>query len=324
MSHANTLDSKALKDILKAKGTLVEDWLATCLKPAAMHNCQGHATPPFLPTSLREAMEYSLMAGGKRLRPVLCLTTAQLCGLDAHKILPFACAIELIHTYSLIHDDLPAMDDDDLRRGKPSNHKQFGEAMAILAGDALLTDAFVFMSSVSSCCSTGAIGAENTLRALAYLGRAAGSHGMVGGQVLDMNYTGESNVSLEKLRTMHAMKTGALIQASCVCGALLAGAPLDVVTALESYGAALGTAFQIADDILDVTADTATLGKPAGSDTEQGKNTYPSLLGLEQSRVLAEEQKNKALEALAHLPQFTGEESAFLRGLATYVVARTS
>ncbi len=324
MSHTPILDVDALKARLKEKGAMVEQWLSSCLTSAAMNNCQGHATPPFLPPSLREAMEYSLLAGGKRLRPVLCLTTASMCGLEEKNALPFAAAIELIHTYSLIHDDLPAMDDDDLRRGKPSNHKQFGEAMAILAGDALLTDAFVFMTSVSSCTSTGTISAENTLRALAYLGRAAGSRGMVGGQVLDMNYTGEKDISLEKLRTMHAMKTGALIQASCVCGALLAGASLEVVQALEKYGAALGTAFQIADDILDITADTATLGKPAGSDTEQGKTTYPSLVGLEQSRVLAEEQKDRALQSLHGLTQIKDEESAFLRALASYVVARTS
>ncbi len=324
MNNMNVMEATAVKQSLKNTGAVVEQWLSTCLKANGIQNCQGHATPPFLPTSLREAMEYSLMAGGKRLRPVLCLTTAKLCGLEESKVLPFACAIELIHTYSLIHDDLPAMDDDDLRRGKPSSHKQFGEAMAILAGDALLTDAFVFMTCVASCCSTGAIAAENTLRALAYLGRAAGSHGMVGGQVLDMNYTGEQNISLEKLRTMHAMKTGALIQASCVCGALLAGAKLEVVKALEVYGAALGTAFQIADDILDVTADTATLGKPAGSDFEQGKNTYPSLVGLEQSRILAEEQKNIALQSLTQDVVFEGEEGAFLAGLASYVVARSS
>ncbi len=311
----------ALKQILKERGARVENFLANCLKAHAMNNCQGHSMPPFLPNSLREAMEYSLMAGGKRIRPILCMTTAKLCGLDEEKILPFAAAIEMIHTYSLIHDDLPAMDDDDLRRGKPSSHKQFGEAMAILAGDALLTDAFVFMTSVSSCCSTGAIGAEQCLRALAYLGRAVGSHGMVGGQVLDMQYTGEKNVTLESLRTMHAMKTGALLQASCVCGALLAGAELAMVKTLETYGAALGTAFQIADDILDVTADTATLGKPAGSDAEQGKNTYPSLVGLEQSRALAEEQKNIALQSLVGVE---GSEAEFLRGLASYVVVRSS
>ncbi len=319
-NDCTVLAPQNLKVLLKEKGSYVEKWLATCLKAHAMNNCQGHSVPPFLPSSLREAMEYSLMAGGKRLRPVLCLTTAALCGLAQDKVLSFACAIEMIHTYSLIHDDLPAMDDDDLRRGKPSSHKQFGEAMAILAGDALLTDAFAFMTSVSSCCSTGAVPAEHALRALAYVARAAGSHGMVGGQVLDMKYTGEKDVNLEKLRTMHAMKTGALIQASCVSGALLGGAELATVQALETYGAALGTAFQIADDILDVTADTATLGKPAGSDVEQGKNTYPSLVGLEKSRALALEQKELALQSLQ---DFAGEEAAFLRGLASYVVTRS-
>ncbi len=312
---------QALKSILQARKVMVEAWLGNCLKANSMSNCQGHSVPPFLPDSLRTAMEYSLLAGGKRVRPILCLTTAKMCGLEMEKILPFACAIEMIHTYSLIHDDLPAMDDDDLRRGKPSNHKQFGEAMAILAGDALLSDAFVFMTSVSSCCSTGSVGAEQSLRALAYLGRAVGSHGMVGGQVLDMQYTGKKDLRLEHLRAMHAMKTGALLQASCVCGALLAGAELSMVQSLERYGAALGTAFQIADDILDVTEDTTTLGKPAGSDAEQGKNTYPLLVGLEQSRALAEEQKNIALQSLADMQ---GEEADFLRELAGYVVERTS
>ncbi len=315
------LNTQSLKSILKTRKAMVETWLGNCLKAHAMTNCQGHSVPPFLPDSLRSAMEYSLLAGGKRIRPILCLTTAKLCGLEMEKILPFACAIEMIHTYSLIHDDLPAMDDDDLRRGKPSSHKQFGEAMAILAGDALLSDAFVFMTSVSSCCSTGNVGAEQSLRALAYLGRAVGSHGMVGGQVLDMQYTGKKDVRLEHLRTMHAMKTGALLQASCVCGALLASADLHVVQSLERYGAALGTAFQIADDILDVTADTATLGKPSGSDVEQGKNTYPLLVGLEQSRVLAEEQKNIALQSLEGLQ---GDEADLLRGLARYIIERTT
>ncbi len=318
---STAFDVQELKVVLQERAAMVEAWLGNCLKAHAMNNCQGHSVPPFLPNSLREAMEYSLMAGGKRIRPILCLTTAKLCGLNMEKILPFACAIEMIHTYSLIHDDLPAMDDDDLRRGKPSSHKQFGEATAILAGDALLTDAFVFMTSVSSCCSTGSVGAEECLRALAYLGRAAGSHGMVGGQVLDMQYTGKTDIRLENLRTMHGMKTGALLQASCVCGALLAGAELNIIKSLEVYGAALGTAFQIADDILDVTSDTATLGKPAGSDVSLGKNTYPALVGLEQSRLLAEEQKDIALQSLEH---FEGNEAQFLRSLAHYVVLRTT
>ena len=290
-----------MKCCLKERGQRVEAWLQQCLKDKA------------LPESLQEAMEYSLLAGGKRLRPVLCLTTACLCGSSETKAMPFAAAIEMIHTYSLIHDDLPAMDDDDLRRGKPSSHKAFGEATAILAGDALLTDAFAFMCEAQE-------PAPQVLRAVAELARAAGSAGMVGGQVLDMAFTG-GQVDLPALRAMHALKTGALLRASCVCGALLAGADDKTVAALGRYGAALGSAFQIADDILDVTADTATLGKPAGSDEAQGKCTYPSLLGLDRSRQLAEEQRDLAVYALEG---FTGTEAAFLRALAAYVVSRTA
>lgn len=290
-----------MKACLRQRGEAVEAWLALCL--------EGQDLPP----SLRKAMGYSLLAGGKRLRPVLCLTTAQLCGLSEAAVMPFACAIEMIHTYSLIHDDLPAMDDDDLRRGKPSSHKAFGEALAILTGDALLTDAFAFM------CMAQAPAAQ-VLRAVAELARAAGSCGMVGGQVLDMAFTG-GQTDLASLRRMHALKTGALLRASCVCGGLLAGADEKTVTALSTYGAALGSAFQIADDILDVTADTVTLGKPAGSDVEQGKCTYPSLLGLDRSRQLAEEQRQLAEHALTVLH---GPEAAFLRALAGYVVSRAS
>ena len=292
----------AMKARLKARGQRVEAYLAQCL--------EGRG----IPAALREAMQYSLMAGGKRLRPVLCLTTAALCGEDEARVLPFAAALEMIHTYSLIHDDLPAMDDDDLRRGKPSNHKVFGEAMAILAGDALLTDAFSFMCAVD-------LPAERVVRAVGRLATAAGASGMVGGQALDMLYTGRGGVTLEELRQMHALKTGALIKAACVCGALLGGGDAAMLAALEGYGAALGSAFQIADDILDVTADTETLGKPVGSDEEQGKCTYPSLLGLDRSRQLAEEQRAHAVRSLEAC---SGVEADFLRGLAEYVVSRSS
>ncbi len=295
------LDTAKMKEQLKQQAALVEAWLTTCLQDID------------LPPSLREAMEYSLLAGGKRVRPVLCLSSAKLCGLNDDAVMPFAASIELIHSYSLIHDDLPAMDDDDLRRGKPSSHIQFGEAMAILAGDALLTEAFSFMCMAK--CEP-----KNVLKALAYLAGAAGAAGMVGGQVLDMQYTGQEGVSLIQLKQMHSKKTGALLKASCVCAGLLAGVDEKVVNALENYGTALGTAFQIADDILDVTADTKTLGKPAGSDAEQGKNTYPSLVGLEQSRILAEEQKNIAI---ASLDSFDSAEAEFLRSLAIYVVERS-
>lgn len=292
----------AMKERLAQRGRMTEDFLSTCL--------DGRPLPP----RLRESMLYSLQAGGKRLRPVLCLTTAALCGLDVHKALPFAAAIEMIHTYSLIHDDLPAMDDDDLRRGKPSNHKAFDEATAILAGDGLLTDAFWILAQ------TG-VEPVRLLAAMKELAHAAGSAGMVGGQQWDMLYTGKESISLQELQTMHAMKTGALLRASCHCGAILAGADQNVETAVAAYGTALGAAFQIADDILDLVADTATLGKPAGSDAEQGKNTYPSLLGLEKSREMA---MGKAAEARKALSGLVGEEADFLCALADYTVMRTA
>jgi len=232
------------------------------------------------------------------------------------KCLPFAAALELVHTYSLIHDDLPAMDDDDLRRGKPSNHKKFDEATAILAGDGLLTDAFSLMLS---CAETGAVPAPLVVRAAQAVALAAGSGGMVGGQALDMEYTARAGVSFEELRTMHAMKTGALITASCVAGALLAGAEPSFEHRAREYGLNVGAAFQIADDILDVVGDTKTLGKPAGSDERQGKTTYPSLLGLDKSRELARQRADAAIEALAGLEH---QEADFLRALARYIVER--
>lgn len=296
------MNAQDMKALLRRRGAQVEDWLSTCL--------DGRELPP----RLRESMLYSLQAGGKRLRPVLCLTCAALCGLEPDAVLPFAGAIEMVHTYSLIHDDLPAMDDDDLRRGRPANHKAFDEATAILAGDGLLTDAFLAM------CATP-LPPERVLPAVAELARAAGSSGMVGGQEWDMLYTGAPAVSLPELRRMHAMKTGALLRASCVCGALLAGADAAGREAIAAYGTFLGAAFQIADDILDVTADTATLGKPAGSDAASGKNTYPSLLGLAASRELARDQAQAAQDALAG---FEGAEADFLRALALYTVTRAA
>ena len=293
---------QAMKRLLKERGAQVEAWLAVCL--------DGRDLPP----RLKESMLYSLQAGGKRLRPVLCMSTAAMCGLAPEKVLPFAGAIEMVHTYSLIHDDLPAMDDDDLRRGKPSNHKAFDEATAILAGDGLLTDAFYVMSGLD-------LPADRVLAALREFALAAGSSGMVGGQEWDMIFTGMESISLDQLRLMHAMKTGAILRASCVCGALLAGADAGALKAIGDFGAALGVAFQIADDILDVVSDTETLGKPAGSDEEQGKNTYPKLVGLEKSRELARGYADSAQAALA---RFDGQEAAFLAALADYTVNRTA
>ncbi|MCA1945361.1 MAG: polyprenyl synthetase family protein [Desulfovibrio sp.] len=292
---------ETMKGLLAHRAAQVEAALRTCLHQAD------------IPAPLLEAMEYSLHAGGKRLRPVLCLTAASLFGLSPEAVLPFACGIECIHTYSLIHDDLPAMDNDDLRRGKPTNHKVFGEATAILAGDGLLTEAFRLMGR------TRGVAAENLLQAISTMATAAGAAGMVGGQTLDMAYEQRTDITLPLLRDMHARKTGALIRAACHCGAILAGAPEADQHRLASYGAALGVAFQIADDVLDEVGDTAVMGKSAGSDRHRGKTTYVSLVGLAQSRDLA---CQAADEAAAHLQCYQGEEAAFLTALCRYVVDR--
>lgn len=297
-----------VKEKLKEFSEVVDAYLVTCLD----HLC--------MPLGLKEAMYYSLEAGGKRLRPVLCMTCYFLAsgGKPYKPMLPFAAGIELIHTYSLIHDDLPPMDNDDFRRGKPSSHKRFGEATAILAGDALLTDAFGFMVSVAD---TG-LNAADVLRAVRCVSDAAGSQGMVGGQVLDMAYTGaQGSVTLAMLRDMQAGKTGALLKAACVSGALLAGGESRICSAFEVYGAQLGLAFQIADDILNETGDSALLGKPVGSDAAHGKSTYPALVGLEESRRLAQK---ATCAAQAALGGFEGEMADFLRGLAQYVIERVS
>lgn len=289
-----------MKAELKALGALVEGRLATVFADGA---APGH---------LVASMEYSLMAGGKRLRPVLCLAWAELAGGRLDEVLDFACAIECIHTYSLIHDDLPAMDDDDLRRGKPSNHRQFDEATAILAGDGLLTEAFTLSSNLR-------LPAERVLKAIFHLSTAAGPRGMVGGQVLDMDFTGKG-ADLAQLRRMHAMKTGALIESSCVTGCILGGGDAVAQARASEYGRAVGLAFQVTDDILDVVGDTAALGKPAGSDEARGKSTYPALLGIEKSRDLARESVDQALAALA---AFSHPRADFLRAVAGYILDRT-
>ena len=301
------IDQSEVKTLLKREAALVEEWMAGCLKRRGA------------PEGLLAAMEYSLMAGGKRIRPVLCRLTVRMLVSDewADRIMPFAGALECIHTYSLIHDDLPAMDNDDLRRGKPSCHKQFDEATAILAGDGLLTDAFSLMASIEK----WGVPAEWVLNAIACVAGAAGTAGMVGGQFLDMQYTDKQGVTLEELAAMHAMKTGALLRAACVAGGILSGADEIPLDAVASYGSALGAAFQIADDILDVVGDEAEIGKPVGSDAALNKTTYVSLLGVEESRALAGRKVEEAVSALAG---FSGPESDLLRGLAAYVINRVS
>ncbi|MEW5773050.1 MAG: polyprenyl synthetase family protein [Thermodesulfobacteriota bacterium] len=293
-----------VKDTLAAYARRTEAYLAGCLR--------GKGAPE----GLLAAMEYSLLAGGKRMRPALCLAWAELGGLAGDAALPAAAALELVHTYSLVHDDLPAMDNDDLRRGRPTNHKVFGEAAAILAGDGLLTEAFSLILD-----NPGGLPPERVLRAAAVLARGAGPSGMVGGQAVDMELTGKTGVALPELRAMHAMKTGALITAACQAGAALSGAGEGFAARAEGYGRAVGVAFQIADDILDVVGDEKTIGKPVGSDQRQGKVTYVSLAGLDESRRLAHVAADEALE---HLASLDGPPAGFLRDLARYIVERVN
>ena len=266
-----------------------------------------------LQQKIYEAMEYSLYAGGKRLRPVLMLETAKMCGGNTQAVLPFACAMEMIHTYSLIHDDLPAMDNDDLRRGKPTNHKKFGEAMAILAGDALLNKAFETALSAKS---------DNPsliLRAMAMLANSSGTEGMIGGQVVDIESEGKQ-IDVSELRYLHLLKTGAIIRSSCTIGAVLAGAAEEEIKAVDEFASSLGVAFQIRDDILDCIGTEEELGKPIGSDAEEGKNTYVSLLGLDKSIELVAEYSQKAIKAL----QIFGEKAEFLKWVTEYLIKRNS
>jgi geranylgeranyl diphosphate synthase type II len=265
---------------------------------------------PALPTvGLEEAMRYSLLAGGKRVRPVLALATARALGADPERFLPAACAIELIHTYSLIHDDLPAMDDDDLRRGKPTSHVKFGEDVAILAGDGLFAEAVrIFAEQPGP--------PERVLAALAELSAATGVDGMVGGQFVDV--AGEAR-DAAALRDLHALKTGRLIEASVGVVAVLEGLPEPETIPYRRFAGELGVLFQIVDDILDVTGSDERLGKPSGSDERHGKITYVSLFGLDRARQLAAESHVKAKDALA---EARGAELGDLMSVADYIFTR--
>ena len=232
-----------------------------------------------IPDDIYKAVRYSVFNGGKRIRPILCLAAADAVGGDLGSVIPIACALELIHSYSLIHDDLPAMDNDDFRRGKPTCHKVFGEDIAILAGDALLTEAFVLLSRTEKV----RLSAEKRLTVIQEIAQAAGIDGMVGGQALDV--LSEKFVPDEKtLREIHRRKTGALIAAAVKSGAIISGAPKEKIQALAEYGINVGLAFQIADDILNVEGDRELMGKETGSDAARGKLTYPSLMGLEKAK----------------------------------------
>lgn len=268
----------AFTDQMARDQALIEDYLARAFAGETRH------------ADLQEAMEYSLLAGGKRIRPILTLETCRLCGGDVEAALPFACGVEMVHTYSLIHDDLPAMDNDGLRRGRPTNHIVYGEAAAILAGDALLTAAFEQLTKAE-------LPAERIVEAVMCLSRAAGSAGMVGGQALDMAGEGRA-LSREELELLQSLKTGALISAAAELGCIAAGGTPEQRSRVRAYAQALGRAFQVRDDMLDVISSQAELGKPVGSDRLNEKSTFVTALGLEGCATLVEELTRQALEAM--------------------------
>ncbi len=270
-----------------------------------------------LPASLHKSMRYSIFAGGKRVRPILLLAACEAVGGNLESAMPAACAMEMIHTYSLIHDDLPAMDNDDFRRGNPTNHKVFGEATAILAGDALLTEAFILLSSPKT---LDLAGASRLISAIHEIARCSGSYGMVGGQVVDMESEGRDDIDLATVQYIHTHKTGALIKASVKVGALLGGADASTLAAITRFGEIIGLAFQIADDILDIEGTTEEIGKDAGSDQARGKATYPALVGITAAKERADELIQMALDALVDLD----ERANPLREIASYIVRRKS
>ncbi len=266
------------------------------------------------PSKLHEAMTYSMRAGGKRLRPILALAACEAVGVPVDRVMPIAVALEMIHTYSLIHDDLPAMDNDALRRGKPTSHKVFGEAMAILAGDALLTEAFRLMARHRH----PKVDPQVLIQVIESIADAAGSRGMAGGQVVDLE-SEKKKISLEALEKLHRHKTGRLIQVSVEAGARLAGATPAQVEALGLYGEKIGLAFQIADDVLDIEGGEE-IGKDIGSDIAREKSTYPSLLGIEESKRLA----NTLTEEAIQLLKIFDDQADPLREIARYIVNRKS
>ncbi len=293
-----------IKSYLSAKRTLVEEALKSIL-PESDERLKTHF----------EALDYSLMAGGKRVRPILCMAAAEALGGDIAPLMDIPCALECIHTYSLIHDDLPAMDDDELRRGKPTNHMVYGEAEAILAGDGLLTMAFELLSRDNA----ALISTDIQLKIINLIARAAGSTGMVGGQALDIE-SEDKEIPFAALRLIHSCKTGALITASVQSGALLGGADEDEFLAMTSYGRNIGLAFQIVDDLLNVLGTTEQLGKAAGSDAKHNKATYPAIFGLAVTKEKAGEAVAAALEALRYFDY----KADPLRALAEYIYTRSN
>lgn len=294
-----------LKEHLKEKKKMVDEFLDGYLPKPDIH-----------PKALHEAMRYSLFAGGKRIRPILSIAACEAVGGNIEAVLPAASAIELIHTYSLIHDDLPAMDNDDYRRGRPTNHKMYGEAIAILAGDALLTLAFDLLSDKGL---NKRIDSDSLLSIIKRLSSASGSAGMVGGQAADIQASGKE-VNLPEVEYIHIHKTGALIRASVCIGAIAGNASKDELYALTRYGEAVGLAFQIADDVLDIEGSRDEIGKDVGSDIAKEKVTYPSVIGISESKKLANGLIDKSIKAISTL----GEKAEPLREIARYIIERKS
>jgi geranylgeranyl diphosphate synthase type II len=283
-------------------------------RQALVETALDRALPITYPEKIYESMRYSLMAGGKRLRPILCLASCELFGGTLEMAMPTACAMEMIHTMSLIHDDLPAMDNDDYRRGKLTNHKVYGDDIAILAGDGLLSYAFEFIAS-----RTENVPPQRVLQVISRLGHAVGATGLVGGQVVDLDSEGLTDVSEETLTFIHTHKTGALLEVSVVSGAILAGASESDLSRLTRYSQNIGLAFQIIDDILDITSTTEILGKSAGKDVQAQKVTYPSLWGIEESQRKATQ---LVTDAKAELSVF-GDRAEPLCSIADFITSRS-
>ena len=306
----------ATDDLHAPKGESTTFDLSTYLaqQQALVEAALDSSLPVTYPEKIYEAMRYSLLAGGKRLRPILCLASCELAGGTVEMAMPTACALEMVHTMSLIHDDLPAMDNDDYRRGKLTNHKVYGEDIAILAGDGLLTYAFEFIAS-----NTQNVPAERVLQVIAQLAKAVGAAGLVGGQVVDLESEGKPDIQEETLNFIHTHKTGALLEACVVSGAILAGAESADLQRMSRYAQNIGLAFQIVDDILDITATQEELGKTAGKDVQAQKATYPRLWGLEESKVQAQQLIDAAKGELA----IFGEKANPLIAIADFITTRT-
>lgn len=285
----------------------------------AVEQALDRALPPpaAWPATIHEAVRYSLFAGGKRIRPLLVLAAGEAVGGADEDLMPLACAVEMVHTYSLVHDDLPAMDDDDLRRGKPTSHKVFGEAIAILAGDALLTRAFHLLAEAPP--DLDEVRLRRRLRAVEVLGEACGTTGLIGGQVMDLESEGRS-IGAADLECLHRAKTGALLSACVRGGAILGGAGDEDLGRLSRYAAAIGLAFQVVDDVLDATESAQSLGKTAGKDAAAGKATYVSVHGLERARAMAASLRQQALDAVSPL----GPRGETLAAIARLIVDRRS